>query len=57
MPFVEKAPSRFELLFGESSAAEPSSTEPRPDPADELPEALRQVVERIKAGQRERADA
>jgi hypothetical protein len=46
-----------EPLLGERGAAEPSSSEPRRDEVDELPEALRRVVQRIAARKREGADA
>jgi hypothetical protein len=53
----EKAPSGFEPLFSDEATVEPSCSEPRTDAVDELPEALRRVVQRVSARQREGADA
>jgi len=54
---IEEAPSGFEPLFAETRDGERPGREPVSATADELPEALRRVVERVSSRQREGADA
>jgi hypothetical protein len=43
----EKAPTRFELVYGDKADEEPHRREPATAGASELPEELQRVVERI----------
>jgi hypothetical protein len=52
-----KAPSRFELLFGESAESIGAGSEPFANAVAELPEDLRRIVQRVSSRKPAGADA